>query len=250
MRKPLIGISPTPSHDTFGHGAFYRFCLSDTYVRSVQQAGGLAVILTPSADDAAGNVLDSLDGLILSGGGDIDPALFTDRPRHQATGSIDDLRDAYELQLMKHAHERNLPTFAICRGIQVMNVAFGGTLYQHIPDDVANSLEHRQHVCGYSQHDVSHLVAFERSPNPFTALLGVDELMVNSFHHQAVADIATPLRVAARSTDGVIEAIVHPEMTFGLGVQWHPEMLAQNFSQHAKLFSALIEAARKPAVVA
>lgn len=249
MKKPVIGISPTPSTSTFGHGTFYRFCLADTYIRSVRQAGGVPVIL-PACHEGADEALDILDGLILSGGGDIDPALFTDDPKHEATGTIDDLRDSFEIELMKAAHQQNLPTFAICRGIQVMNVAFGGTLHQHVPDNVPNAIEHRQHVNGYSQHDVSHLVVTQTVPNPLTEILGASEFMVNSFHHQAVAGVPPPLTVAGRSADGAIEAIYHPEMRFGLGVQWHPEMLAQNFSQHASLFSALVEAARKPTAVA
>lgn len=249
MRKPVIGISPTPSRDTFDHGTFYRFCLSDTYVKSVRQAGGIPVIL-PSASDDAAEVLDMLDGLILSGGGDIDPVLFTDEPRHESTRSIDDLRDTFELELMNAAARHDMPTLAICRGIQVMNVAFGGSLHQHVPDNVSNSVEHRQHACGYSQHDVSHLVVFENSPNPLTETIGAEEMMVNSFHHQAVSDAASPLIVAARSADGVIEALYHPAMSFGLGVQWHPEMLAHAFDDHARLFSALVAAASKQAAVA
>jgi putative glutamine amidotransferase len=248
VRNPIIGITPTPSNDTFGHGAFYRFCLSDTYVRSVRQAGGVPVILPASRDDPA-EALDALDGLILSGGGDIDPTLFTGDPRHRATGLVDELRDISEIELMKAALQRDLPALAICRGIQVMNVAFGGTLHQHVPDNVPNAIQHRQHNDGYSQHDVSHRVEFESTPNPFTQLLGVDEMMVNSFHHQAVADPAPSLAVAGRSSDGVIEAMYHPGMSFGLGVQWHPEMLAKNFPQHAALFTALVTAARHPAVV-
>lgn len=247
--KPIIGISPTPSNDTFAHGSFYRFCLSDTYVRSVRQAGGIPVIL-PASDENGAEVLSSLDGLILSGGGDIEPSRFTNDPKHDATGPIDELRDSFEIDLMEAAHKRDLPTLAICRGIQVMNVAFGGTLHQHVPDNVPNAIEHRQHASGYSQHDVSHLVVFEDAPNPFTDLLGVNDMMVNSFHHQAVAEPASSLVAAGLSADGVIEALHHPDMSFGLGVQWHPEMLTHNFPQHAALFSALIAAARAPAAIA
>jgi len=249
VHKPVIGISPTPSDDTFGHGSFYRFCLSDTYVRSVQQAGGIPVIFPSLGADAA-DVIQILDGLILSGGGDINPARFTDDQEHPETGRVDEQRDTFELEMMKLACERDLPTFAICRGIQVMNVAFGGTLHQHVPDNISNAIEHRQHASGYTQHDVSHLVVFDSVPNPFAEIVGNHELMVNSFHHQAIADVSPPLCIAGRSADGVIEAVYHPGMSFGLGVQWHPEMLAHNFPLHARLFSALIEAARKPAAVA
>lgn len=249
MHTPIIGITPTPSNDTFPHGAFYRFCLADTYVRSVRQAGGIPVIL-PASQENPTKALDALDGMILSGGGDIAPSLFTDGPKHKATGLVDPLRDTFEIHLMSAALQRDLPTLAICRGIHVMNVAFGGTLHQHVPDNVPNAIQHRQHNDGISQHDVSHLVEFANTPNPFTELLGIQEMMVNSFHHQAVDDPAPSLAVAGRSSDDVIEAMYHPEMTFGLGVQWHPEMLAQNFPLHAALFTALITAARKPIAIA
>lgn len=248
MRKPIIGITPTPSSDTFSHGAFYRFCLSDTYVRSVRQAGGVPVVL-PASQENPCEALDALDGLILSGGGDIEHSRFTSAPKHEATGLVDSLRDYFEIEVMKTALQRNLPTLAICRGLQVMNVAFGGTLHQHIPDDVGHTIQHRQHHDGHSQHDVSHIVKFDTSPNPFTRLLKVDEMMVNSFHHQAVAYAAPTLAIAGRSPDCVIEALFHPEMAFGLGVQWHPEMLAHNFPQHAALFTALVTAARTPVAV-
>lgn len=249
MHKPVIGISPTPSIDTFGHGSFYRFCLSDTYVRSVQQAGGIPVIL-PSSGDYATDAIDILDGLILSGGGDIDPARFTNGQKHTETDRVDEQRDTFELEMMRVAYARNLPTLAICRGIQIMTVAFGGTLHQHVPDNVPSAIEHRQHASGYTQHDVSHLVVLDDAPNPFSEIVGNSELMVNSFHHQAPAEVPSPLVVAGRAADGVIEAIYHPGMSFGLGVQWHPEMLAHNFPVHAGLFSALVAAARKPAPVA
>lgn len=130
-----------------------------------------------------------------------------------------------------------------------MNVTFGGTLYQHVPDNVPGAIEHRQHMSGYSQHDVSHLVTFEGTPNPFTNLIGAREMMANSFHHQAVAEVAPPLVVAGRTEDGLIEAIYHPDMSFGLGVQWHPEMLAQEFPQHAALFSGIVAATRATAPI-
>lgn len=243
-RRPVIGITPTPSVTEMPHGTFYRFCLSDTYVQSVWRAGGNPVILPCVAEDPR-SILESLDGLILSGGGDIDPVLLDQDP-HEETGSIDDRRDAFELALITAAAERDMPTLAICRGVQVMTVAFGGDLHQHVPDVVSDEIEHRQHKAGYSQRDVSHLVMLENTPNPVSELLGADELMANSFHHQSLAEVPAPLKVAGRAKDGTIEAIWHPGMAFGIGVQWHPEMLAANFPQHARFFSALVAACRQP----
>lgn len=246
-RRPLIGISPTPSTATFDHGTFYRYCLSDTYVRSVWAAGGNPVILPWVADDPT-EILEHLDGLVLSGGGDINPDVFNAQ-RHPETDSIDDARDSFEITLMRAARERDMPTLAICRGIQVMAVALGGTLHQHVPD-VSGELQHRQQKAGYSQHEPSHRVRLEPGPNPLRDILEVDELDVNSFHHQAIADLPEPLRIAGRADDGIIEAIWHPEMTFAIGVQWHPEMLAASHDDHARLFGALIEASRRGVSVA
>lgn len=245
-RRPVIGITPTPSVSEMSHGTFYRYCLSDTYVTSVWHAGGNPVILPWVADNAA-EVLDMIDGLILSGGGDIAPTLINQEPHKEANG-IDEHRDAFELSLVRNAAERDLPTLAICRGIQVMGVAFGSNLHQHVPDVVSDRVQHRQHTDGYSQHDVSHLVVLENTPNPFSTLLGTNEVVTNSFHHQALADVQEPLQLAGRSEDGVIEAVWHTGMSFGLGVQWHPEMLSLTFEQHARFFTALVAAARQPAI--
>lgn len=246
-RRPIIGITPTPTTSTFDHGTFYRFCLSDTYVKSVWQGGGNPVILPCVADDPI-EVLDMLDGLIVSGGGDINPDVF-EQQRHEKTDGVDDARDGFEIALTRAAAERNMPTLAICRGIQVMCVAFGGSLHQHVPD-VANGVEHRQHVAGFTQHQASHRVTFENTPNPVSDIVGKDEMMVNSFHHQSLSNVPEPLKLAGRADDGVIEAIWHQEMTFGIGVQWHPEMLAATHEDHARLFTALVEACRAPAPVA
>lgn len=242
-RRPLIGITPSPATHAHRHGTFYTFGLADTYVRAVWQGGGSPVIL-PWVPDSPADILDALDGLILSGGGDIDPSRFGQEP-HETADRIDDGRDRFEIELMRDAARRDLPTLGICRGIQVMTVAFGGTLHQHVPD-LGTDIEHRQHESGIGQHDPSHIVTLENTPNPVSEMLGVTELMVNSFHHQAPAEVPHPLRVAGRSEDGVIEALWHQGMTFGVGVQWHPEMLAAHHPLHARLFAGLVEAARAP----
>ena len=247
-RRPLIGITPTPTTSVFDHGTFYRFCLSDTYVKSVWQAGGNPVIL-PWVDDMSTEVLNSIDGLILSGGGDANPLFFNQDP-HEKTNGIDDGRDAYEIALMRAAVERDMPTLAICRGIQVMGLAFGGSLHQHVPDIVSGTVAHSQQRDGYSQHEPSHRVVLENTPNPVSGILGKDELMVNSFHHQSLADVPAPLILAGRSEDGIIEAVWHPGMRFGIGLQWHPEMLAGSYEDHARFFEALVEASRSPVAIA
>lgn len=243
MSRPLIGITPTPSSDAFPHGTFYRFTLADTYVHAVRRSGAVPVIL-PAEEDVAQELVERLDGLIFSGGGDVAPALYTDDDPHPRTGQIDDLRDAFEIALMRDARRRDLPTLAICRGIQVMNVAFGGSLIQHVADAVGETIPHRQHEAGYTRDDLSHGVTIAAGPNPLRDVLQIERFEVNSFHHQAIDRLAVDLRVCATADDGIVEAVHHPGMTFGLGVQWHPEMLDARHPLHASLFGAFAAAAR------
>ena len=245
-RRPLIGITPAPSTSSPEHGSQYRYCISDNYVRAVWQGGGNPIIL-PWVSDTSAAILDEIDGLVLSGGGDIRPSRFG-QEQHEKTDGIDDARDDFELALMRAAEKRDLPTLAICRGIQVMNVALGGTLIQHLPD-VSTEIEHRQNELDIPRETPSHRVALENAPNPVSEIVGATELMTNSFHHQALDDVASPLRIAGRADDGVIEAVWHPGMSFGIGVQWHPEGHAATLPEHARLFSALVEAARTPTTV-
>ncbi|MDQ3658033.1 MAG: gamma-glutamyl-gamma-aminobutyrate hydrolase family protein [Chloroflexota bacterium] len=238
--KPLIGITPSPSTDTMGHGAFHRYCLARTYVDSVRAAGGIPVILPTDRTDLT-ETLSRLDGLLLSGGGDLDPATYGDADVHEKTYGIDDERDSFETLAFSHALDHDLPTLCICRGIQVMAVAQGGSLVQDIPSQVTNALEHRQHNIGKMRNDVSHTVTIAAN-NPLRDIVGESTFEVNSFHHQSVKDPGQDLEIIAEAEDGVIEALWHPAMCFGLGVQWHPEILASHHSRHAALFAAFVAA--------
>lgn len=239
--KPLIGITPTPSLDQMGHGDFYRYCLSRTYVDSVRAAGGVPVIL-PTDSTELGDILPRLDGLLLSGGGDLDPVTYHDSTLHETTYGIDGERDDFELAAFRYALAADLPTLCICRGIQVMAVAQGGTLVQDVATQIPGAFEHRQHQAGKMRDEVSHTVNIQ--PNtPLHDVVGELSIDVNSFHHQAVKTPGTILEVIATAEDGVIEALCHPRMRFGLGVQWHPEMLAHLRPDHAALFSTFITAA-------
>jgi len=223
------------------HGTFYRYALSRTYTDAIHAAGGIPVVL-PESESHIVALLDRLDALVLSGGGDIDPARFNDSTVHPKTYGVSDERDAFEIAAFRAAVERDLPTLCICRGIQVMSVSQGGTLHQHIPDDILGEIGHRQHEKGKSRDDVGHSVRLAEGPHLLRSILGKDEIEVNSFHHQAVASPGDRLQVVATSSDGVIEALWHPGMRFGLGVQWHPELLAHAHQDHAALFSALLAA--------
>lgn len=239
--KPLIGITPSPSLDAMGHGTFYRYCLSRTYVDSVRAAGGTPVIL-PTDPAALADILPRLDGLLLSGGGDLDPTAYDDPDLHEKTYGIDDERDAFELAAFRQAVTDDIPTLCICRGIQAMAVAQGGNLIQDVPSQVSGAIEHRQHNAGKMRDDVGHTVSIAAN-NPLREIVGASTFEVNSFHHQAVKSPGQDLEVVATAKDGVIEALWHPGMRFGLGVQWHPEMLAHLMPGHAALFSAFVAAA-------
>lgn len=246
-RKPIIGITATPSDDTFDHGTFRRYALSNTYVDAVRAAGGIPVILPPGETDLQA-ILDMVDGLVFSGGSDLDPAIYGDIEVHEATYGIDPERDTYELSLMELAYTQDKPVLGICRGIQTMNVALGGTLIQDVPSAIGADIEHRQQALGKSTTDTSHTVAIE--PGSLLAgIIGTTSVEANSYHHQAVGTPASSVEVIATSDDGVIESIVAPDRHFALGVQWHPEMLAAGHEEHLALFRALVEACQ-PATVA
>jgi putative glutamine amidotransferase len=240
--KPRIGITPSPSTDDLGYATFYRFALSDTYVRSVIAAGGIPVILPTIVEDVEES-LAGIDGLILSGGGDIAPQLFGDSESHPNTYGIDEARDRYEVAAYKIARDRDLPVLCICRGIQVMNVAVGGNLFQDVADQVADPIVHRQTELGKTRDETSHTVTFEAGENPVREIAGADQIETNSYHHQSVKDVAPELRLAATTSDGVVEALWDPAMRFGVGVQWHPEMLAARHEEHAAFFRALVKQA-------
>lgn len=241
-KKPLIGISCNTL--LFERGQVDPVCaakgqdffgVATDYVRMVEAAGGSAAILPSvgglyAADAAAREEAQScaealwerLDGFLISGGNDVAPHLYGERVKKEC-GSVDTLRDAYETAAIKYALAHGKPLLCICRGMQLLNVALGGTLCQ---DLIAAGFE--QHSLGvFRRGEVSHTV--EVAPGSLLAsIVGAGELGVNSFHHQAIARLADSLREAARSADGVIEAVEPAEAAGGfvLGVQWHPEMMA------------------------
>ncbi|HEV2073334.1 MAG TPA: gamma-glutamyl-gamma-aminobutyrate hydrolase family protein [Thermomicrobiales bacterium] len=239
--KPVIGISPSPSESTFDHGHFRRYALGDTYTRAIIAAGGVPVIL-PLHTGAIDETLDAVDGIVFSGGGDIDPGYWNEE-KHPAADGFDDERDAFELQAIPKVVERDIPMLGICRGIQTVNVALGGTLIQDIPDQLPGAQQHRQHREGKMRDARSHTITITEGDNLLYRIHGDTKMQTNSFHHQAVKDPAEELEVVAITPDGVVEAMWHPRMTFGLAVQWHPEMLAEEYPDQAAIFEALVRAA-------
>ena len=217
-------------------------CLGDFYVQAVLAAGGVPVILpTDIPADHVADCLDRLDGLIISGGGDIDPALYG-QALHPQAGQPDPARDSFELAAARYAFEKGMSTLGICRGVQVMAVATGGTLWQDIPSQLPESLTHR-YPSDVQPHEFHPVTVAEGSR--LAAIMGSEDHPVNSFHHQAVQSLGDGLQACAWTPDGVIEAI-EAEDRFFLGVQWHPERLVQRDEKALALFKALMEAAQAP----
>lgn len=233
--EPLIGI--TCSHDQNND----RACLAQDYVRAVEAAGGIPVALPPLKDiSRVPGQQARLDGLLLSGGVDVDPAFFNEEPRPW-TGEITPERDWYEIELVTRALAHKFPMLAICRGMQVLNIAAGGSIHQDISRGIGSPLKHSQQAPRwYPTHQVE-IVPGTR----LAEILQTDSLRVNSFHHQAVRNLAPGFAVTARSSDGVIEAIERTGEGFALGVQFHPECMWERDIKFLELFKALVKASKR-----
>jgi putative glutamine amidotransferase len=226
--SPIIGIAPCRS-------------LPD-YVESVRRAGGEPRVLDP-VKDSPDRVAAEIDGLLLTGGVDVDPARYGEE-RHP-TVNLEPDRDAFEFALLSQAREARLPVFGICRGLQVMNVAMGGTLVQDIPSQSPGSLEH---TIASPPCAIAHEIWVSRGSRLWNLMqekmAGGDGCSVNSRHHQAVKQVAPGFEVTATAPDGVVEAIECATSTFCLGVQWHPENFWRT-GEFRPLFEGFIEACRK-----
>jgi putative glutamine amidotransferase len=211
--------------------------LGMVYARAVQRAGGMPVVLPPLAPQEVPELVGRLEGLCLSGGPDLDPTAY-DARAHAELGPIEPDLDRWEIALIQQAEAAGLPILGICRGCQVLNIARGGTLHQHLPDVTDGEIAHRQEVSGSQPTHTADIAP----GSLLAAIIGATSAEVNSFHHQAADRIGSGLRPVAWSPDGVIEGLEDPERPFVLGVQWHAETLFDR-PEHARLFEALIEAA-------
>lgn len=234
-RRPIIGIACAVLRTQWGPWDGPAAVVGADYIHQVQQAGGVAVVIPPDA----GNVdalLDAIDGLMLTGGSDLDAASYGADP-HTEAETPDPVRDAFEDALVRRAIERGIPFLGICRGIQVLNVAYGGTLTQHLPESHGTH-DHRRSVGTFAGNE--HLVVLEEGSLAARAA-GETTHQVPSHHHQAVAAVGEGLVVSGRSVDDdVPEALEVPGRTFALGVQWHPEA-----DPHSGIIAALVAAARE-----
>jgi putative glutamine amidotransferase len=229
--RPLIGITSYAEEIRWGVWTDDAALVPLAYVRAVEHAGGRPLVVPPS-EDGLEETLDALDGVIFSGGGDLDPDLYGAEP-HEETDMPRTERDAAELRLLEAALDRDMPVLAICRGSQLLNVARGGDLEQHLPEAVGHE-QHRHDPGSFSDHDVK-VAADSR----LGGLLG-DRAPVKSHHHQGYGRIGSGLREVAWAEDGVVEGLEDADKRFALGVLWHPEE-GEDFA----LFQGLVEEARR-----
>lgn len=239
MTKPLIGIT---TYRTTNKLQNQILALGENYVQALSRAGALPVLVPLGLpDDQLAEVLARLDGILFSGGGDIDPAAFG-MDSVPEVNSVDPDRDRVEFKLVKTALSEGLPFMGICRGLQVINVALGGTLYTHIIDQHPRALKH-DYYSDWPRDHLPHDVRVEPD-SCLATILGTTISEVNSLHHQGVRDLAPGLQATAYARDELIEAFEIPEHPFGLAVQWHPEWLTAYAPMRA-LFQALVEAAAR-----
>lgn len=228
MTKPLIGVT------SYVRNEENRFTIPARYVESVERAHGIPAVLTPTTT-SPDEIVDKFDGFVLTGGADVDPYEYGGRNDESIYG-VNLERDQYELAIARSLIERSVPLLAICRGIQVLNVALGGTLVEHIPNEYGESVIHRDKRVDHVLHPVS-----IDPKSALASIIGETEIECPSYHHQSVRDLASDFTVCARSDDGVIEAIESDRYPNVIAVQWHPEYVADSDKNQQRLFDKLIE---------
>jgi putative glutamine amidotransferase len=243
-RRPLIAVTTSEVREgkavmptRHGEPPQLEMALGLKYLHAIERAGGIPVVVPPLQVDCLDALLDRVDGLCLSGGPDMDPESYGAR-RHLHTGPTESELDVFELGLARAADARSIPILAVCRGMQLLNVARGGTLHQHLPDIVGERIVHRQSEVGEKP---THWVTLTPASR-LGQILSRHRTKVNSFHHQAVATLGEGLIVTSRASDGTVESLEAVDRDFVVGVQWHAECLVDRFGQ-AALFSAFVEAA-------
>jgi putative glutamine amidotransferase len=235
---PLIGVSASITVGTSPERAY----VNSTYLNAIQQAGGVPVVLPPQLSARSWQRLAAgLDGLLLTGGGDIDPACFGEAP-HSTLCDVAPVRDAFETGAARWALEHEMPLLCICRGMQVLNVALGGSLYQDVGTEPGTTLPHSQKE---RRDQPTHTVKLAPGSR-LAEVLGADVVEVNSMHHQSVKDLGRGLGAVAWAPDQIVEGVELPEHKgFALGVQWHPEELIGHSEPARRLFAALVSHGRR-----
>ena len=241
-RPPLIGVTTSITVGREPERAY----LNSAYMAAIQEAGGIPVPIPPQLEERAQKeIFAILDGFLLTGGGDMDPATFNEAP-HPTLYEVAPKRDRLEIALVRSALEMRKPLLAVCRGIQVLNVALGGSLFQDVASDPGTQIQHQQEKDGKPRNEPTHPVKIVAGSR-LAQVLGATELLVNSMHHQAVKEPGRGLVPVAFAPDMVVEG-VEPEdpdpNRFLLGIQWHPEELTRTDPSARRLFSALVDASR------
>jgi putative glutamine amidotransferase len=231
VARPVIGITTYVTQARWSYWDLEAALVPAAYVHALERAGGRPLLIPPS-NDGVEETLAAVDGLLFSGGSDLDPGLYDQEPHDETFGIVPD-RDRAELALLEAALGRDMPVLAVCRGSQVLNVARGGDLVQHLPDVVGDD-KHKHTPGTFADHDVT-----LRNGTQLASLLG-DRAPVKSHHHQGFGRLGDGLRVAAEAEDGTVEAVEDPSRRFALGVLWHPEV-----GEDLKLFEQLVAAARE-----
>ena len=239
--KPVIGVTPdfnAGDRKEWG-GKEPTYFLRARYIRAIEELGGIPVILPLVADSRSRRrLLEGIDGLLLTGSGpDVNPALYGERQQYRFP-VVAERRCDFELSLIRLALRTRIPTLGICGGMQTMNVACGGSLYQDIPTQMKNTLQHRQSPPATRlTHSVSVMTG-----SLLRRIVQRSNMQVNSSHHQSVKTVGTQLTTSALAPDGIVEAIEHPAHRFFLGVQWHPEFLFDRHLVHRRIFQAFLRA--------
>ena len=238
--KPIIGITTYGKDDYKIESTYYSgyYVTPNDYVEAVRRAGGIPILLPPGEEDIS-HILELVDGIIVSGGGDIRPEAYGGNSEHPSLNRLGLERDTLEINIIREMSERkDKPVLCICRGMQVMNVALGGTMYEHIPD-IRETDTHRNEEGFWTIHEVT-----VNADSKLAEAMGTDTVHTYSGHHQAVKDIASGLKVIAKSPDDIVEgleSIHHPWM---VGIQWHPEKSAHEDSSQQRLFDKLVALAK------
>jgi putative glutamine amidotransferase len=239
---PIIGITARPQNVPSAGNEVLGYLATHTYTDSVLRGGGIPLLILPVMSDHIDAILDRVDGIVLTGGGDIAPERYGAK-RDEAVRMVNHERDEFELAIVARAFERKIPMFAICRGIQVVIVAFGGTLIQ---DLASHAGAHDHDIAGEGAYE-PHSQALIEEGTRLASIIGAGLHGINSIHHQAVEKLGKGLIVVASSPDGTVEAIEHEDDEWDLiSVQWHPEYLgAQDHGDSHELFAAFVESAAK-----
>jgi putative glutamine amidotransferase len=239
MSTPIIGLTTYNGENRYGHPIA---ALMHQYIIAVSEAGGVSLLI-PSGltSDAVKTLFERLDGILLTGGGDIAIERYDGEP-HISVAGVDPVRDTTEFALLQAAAESGKPFLGICRGFQVVNVALGGTLYTHIQDQLPGAIEH-DYDSNSQRQLLAHTIGLEKA-SAMAGILGETGLKVNSLHHQGAKDLAPSLTPVAYAPDGLVEGLELPGHPFGMAVQWHPEWLMDQ-PVTRRLFGAFIEAAGK-----